>query len=75
MKDRVERLATPQEMRPPHIVYKTVVSWIENKSTGKERQTVFEATLGMPDERLRDFRDGRKLIHIKHSVARGELTE
>ena len=29
----------------------------------------------MPDERLRDFRDGHKLIRIKRSVAEGKLTE
>ena len=75
MKDGVERLATPQETILMHTVYKAVISWIENKSTGEERQKVFEATLGMPGERLRDFWDELKLICIKRSVARGELTE
>ena len=75
MKDDAERLATPQEMLLMHTVYKTVVSFIENKPTDKEKQKGFEAALGMPDERLRDFRDGRKLIRIKRSIARGELTE
>ena len=55
MENGVERLATPQETLLLHTVYKAVVSWIENKSTGGERQKVFETILGIPDERLRDF--------------------
>ena len=51
------------------------VSWTKNKSTGDERQKLFEAVLDILDERLRDFRDGPKLIRIKRSVARGEMTE
>ena len=55
MKDGVERLAASQETLLLHTVYKAVVSWIENKSTGGERQKVFETILGISDEQLRDF--------------------
>ena len=70
----VKRLVTPQETLLLHTIYKVMVSLIENQSTGDERQKLFEDVLDIPDERLIDFRDGRKLIRIKRHLAKGELT-
>ena len=48
---------------------------LRKKITNDEKQRVFEAALDIPDERLKDFRDGHKLVRIKRSVTEGKLTE
>ena len=75
MESDVKKLATPQNTLLLHNICKAMVNLIENQSTGDERQKLFEDVLHIPEERLIYFRDGRKLIHIKRRLAKGERTE
>ena len=69
-REGVKRPATAQEKLLLHNIYKDAASYIENKSTDDEKWKVLESVIDIPGKRLRDFQDGDKLIHIKHSTMR-----
>ena len=62
MKEGSKRPATAQDKLLSQNVYKAGVSYVENTSTDREKQEVLEAIMCIPDERLKDFQDGDKLI-------------
>ena len=75
MKGGLKRPAIAQKKLLLHNIYKAAVSYVENTSTDEEKQNVLEAIMDIPDERLKDFQVGDKLIRIKHSTMEGKLTE
>ena len=71
MKEGTVRPATDQGKLLLHTVYKVWGSIVENEVTNREKQAVLEAITSIPDEQLRDFRDGDKLIRVKQHSRKG----
>ena len=75
MKEGTVRPATDQGKLLLHTVYKVWGSIVENEVTNREKQAVLEAITSIPDEQLRDFRDGDKLVRVKQHIRKGVPTE
>lgn len=74
MKERSKRPATAQEKLLLHNIYKAGVRLIES-ITDEEKRKVLEAAMDILNDRLKDFRDGDKLVRVKQQTEKGTPTE